>query len=490
VRVFDARRIREPGPGRLFCLEGSPVATLAPARLQPAGPRRRRMYCKHVTGIQFSATGEVLASYNDDDIFLFSREGYLSAGCEVRSGNRGRAGAGPSGVGPVRVRGSSGGRGGGSSVERRGGGVEDEGGREEVSEVIGPERPGGSQPGGGPKADSSSGGGGEGASTSSSGDDEGDEVDQGREARRRSGVEEAAAVGTRAGTGAGTRAAARGPRRRRRSSSGAEEPPHAVRRIQERSDPTSSSGGGGGGDSGSRAPRAAHGRRQRPRAESSAGEEDRDEQQPQQTATNRQPAANQPEQQPPPQRQQRQQQRQQEASDSEHQQEAEVDGDDQQDFVIGVYTGHRNAKTVKGVSFLGPDDDYVVSGSDCGHIYIWSKSTGALLWWGKGDDAVVNCLEPHPFLPMTMATSGIDDTIKVWAPTAPERRPVPAEAHRVMERNRESRSRGPDRAVLPLSPQLLRLLFNRRGLAEETSDEEGFVGEGEETEDGEGCRVS
>jgi hypothetical protein len=40
----------------------------------------------------------------------------------------------------------------------------------------------------------------------------------------------------------------------------------------------------------------------------------------------------------------------------------------------------------QGVSFMGADDEYVVSGSDDGHVYVWSKATGALLWWAQGDD--------------------------------------------------------------------------------------------------------
>lgn len=35
---------------------------------------------------------------------------------------------------------------------------------------------------------------------------------------------------------------------------------------------------------------------------------------------------------------------------------------------------------------MGADDEYVVSGSDDGHVYIWSKATAALLWWSRGDD--------------------------------------------------------------------------------------------------------
>lgn len=68
--------------------------------------------------------------------------------------------------------------------------------------------------------------------------------------------------------------------------------------------------------------------------------------------------------------------------------------------------GHRNSRTVKGVSFLGESDEYVMSGSDDGHIYIWTKSDGILRQWLPGDLHVVNCLEPHPTHPMSFATSG------------------------------------------------------------------------------------
>jgi hypothetical protein len=31
------------------------------------------------------------------------------------------------------------------------------------------------------------------------------------------------------------------------------------------------------------------------------------------------------------------------------------------------------------VSFLGQDDEFVMSGSDCGHIFIWAKDSGDVL---------------------------------------------------------------------------------------------------------------
>ncbi|XP_074545083.1 DDB1- and CUL4-associated factor 8 [Halichoeres trimaculatus] len=82
------------------------------------------------------------------------------------------------------------------------------------------------------------------------------------------------------------------------------------------------------------------------------------------------------------------------------------------------YKGHRNNATVKGVNFYGPCSEFVVSGSDCGHIYLWDKYSARIVQFMEGDrGGVVNCLEPHPHLP-GMATSGLDHDVKLWAPTA------------------------------------------------------------------------
>lgn len=81
------------------------------------------------------------------------------------------------------------------------------------------------------------------------------------------------------------------------------------------------------------------------------------------------------------------------------------------------YKGHRNNSTVKGVNFYGPRSQFVMSGSDCGNIFLWEKSSCQIVQFMKGDRAgTVNSLEPHPYLPM-MATSGLDHDVKIWAPT-------------------------------------------------------------------------
>jgi len=89
---------------------------------------------------------------------------------------------------------------------------------------------------------------------------------------------------------------------------------------------------------------------------------------------------------------------------------------DEADYVK-KYQGHRNSATVKGVNFYGPNSEFVTSGSDCGNIFFWDKETEAIVKLLPGDDnGVVNVLEPHPHLPV-LATSGLDDEVKVWLPT-------------------------------------------------------------------------
>uniref|UniRef100_A0A6Q2X9I3 Ddb1 and cul4 associated factor 6 n=1 Tax=Esox lucius TaxID=8010 RepID=A0A6Q2X9I3_ESOLU len=79
-----------------------------------------------------------------------------------------------------------------------------------------------------------------------------------------------------------------------------------------------------------------------------------------------------------------------------------------------VYKGHRNSRTmIKESCFWG--NNFVMSGSDCGHIFIWDRHTGEHLMLLEADNHVVNCLQPHPYDPI-LASSGIDYDIKIWSP--------------------------------------------------------------------------
>lgn len=80
-----------------------------------------------------------------------------------------------------------------------------------------------------------------------------------------------------------------------------------------------------------------------------------------------------------------------------------------------VYRGHCNVKTVKDVNFFGLQDEYVVSGSDDGNLFIWDRKTAQLVNILEGDGEVVNVVQGHPYETM-LAVSGIDSTIKIFSP--------------------------------------------------------------------------
>lgn len=102
------------------------------------------------------------------------------------------------------------------------------------------------------------------------------------------------------------------------------------------------------------------------------------------------------------------------------------------------FAGARNVATIKDVNFLGPDDECVTSGSDDGNFFIWDKATAALREIYEGDSSVVNVVEGHPHLPL-VAVSGIDSTVKLFAPTHGSSQFSRMDnAERIIETNRRS----------------------------------------------------
>ncbi|XP_074646680.1 DDB1- and CUL4-associated factor 6-like [Tubulanus polymorphus] len=120
-----------------------------------------------------------------------------------------------------------------------------------------------------------------------------------------------------------------------------------------------------------------------------------------------------------------------------------------------VFRGHRNARTmIKEANFWG--DRYVISGSDCGHIFFWNQQTGKLVNLLEGDKHVVNCVQPHPFDPI-LASSGIDYDIKLWAPSSPDCVFAADEAQELMSRNEVMLEETRDTITVPAS-FMLRML--------------------------------
>ncbi|XP_042508554.1 DDB1- and CUL4-associated factor 8-like isoform X1 [Macadamia integrifolia] len=100
-----------------------------------------------------------------------------------------------------------------------------------------------------------------------------------------------------------------------------------------------------------------------------------------------------------------------------------------------VYTGHMNGETVKGVGFFGPKCEYVVSGSDCGRIFIWNKKGGQVMRAMEADKHVVNCIDPHPHATF-LASSGIENDVKIWIPKASEKASLPVNLEQLKHQRR------------------------------------------------------
>ncbi|XP_066285010.1 DDB1- and CUL4-associated factor 6-like isoform X2 [Branchiostoma lanceolatum] len=119
-----------------------------------------------------------------------------------------------------------------------------------------------------------------------------------------------------------------------------------------------------------------------------------------------------------------------------------------------IYKGHRNARTmIKESNFFG--SQYVISGSDCGHVFIWDRYTGRLVTLFEADKHVVNCVQPHPRYPV-LATSGIDYDVKLWMAMA-EEAIFPEEAYEIMHRNEAMLEETRDTITVPAS-FMLRML--------------------------------
>uniref|UniRef100_H3AGZ1 DDB1 and CUL4 associated factor 8 n=1 Tax=Latimeria chalumnae TaxID=7897 RepID=H3AGZ1_LATCH len=86
---------------------------------------------------------------------------------------------------------------------------------------------------------------------------------------------------------------------------------------------------------------------------------------------------------------------------------------------IKRYKGHRNNATANKLFEFYLFQAFVASRSFILHVFNWKRSLRERFQFCGGcqKGPKVNCLEPHPHLPI-LATSGLDHDVKVWAPTA------------------------------------------------------------------------
>jgi len=48
--------------------------------------------------------------------------------------------------------------------------------------------------------------------------------------------------------------------------------------------------------------------------------------------------------------------------------------------------------TVKGVNFYGPKSEFIVSGSDCGNVFIWHRESARIVNYFHADEGGVVCI--------------------------------------------------------------------------------------------------
>ena len=86
---------------------------------------------------------------------------------------------------------------------------------------------------------------------------------------------------------------------------------------------------------------------------------------------------------------------------------------------LACYGGHLNRLTfLKSAKYAGPNDEYICTGSDSGHAWIYEKKSGTVASLIKADNSTCNGIQPHPSLPYFI-TYGIDSTAKLFRATTP-----------------------------------------------------------------------
>ncbi|XP_072300775.1 DDB1- and CUL4-associated factor 6 isoform X2 [Eucyclogobius newberryi] len=145
-----------------------------------------------------------------------------------------------------------------------------------------------------------------------------------------------------------------------------------------------------------------------------------------------------------------------------------------------VYKGHRNSRTmIKEACFWG--NNFVMSGSDCGHIFIWDRNTTEHLMLLEADNHVVNCLQPHPYDPI-LASSGIDYDIKIWSPREESPNFNRVLANEVITRNELMLEETRNTITVPAS-FMLRMLASLNHIRSDRIEGDRSEGSGQENED-------
>ncbi|XP_014678383.1 PREDICTED: WD and tetratricopeptide repeats protein 1-like [Priapulus caudatus] len=153
------------------------------------------------------------------------------------------------------------------------------------------------------------------------------------------------------------------------------------------------------------------------------------------------------------------------------------------------FYGHCNTTTdIKEANFFGSNGQYILAGSDDGSFFIWDKQTTNILRVLRGDDSIVNCLQPHP-TSCLLATSGIDPVVRLWSPR-PEGERNEREVTNSLDAARENQKR---MNADPLEVMLMNMGYRITSMDDDAGGAtaaEGGAGGGDRAEGTVQCRPS
>ncbi|ANB13981.1 glucose-induced degradation complex subunit GID7 [Sugiyamaella lignohabitans] len=86
--------------------------------------------------------------------------------------------------------------------------------------------------------------------------------------------------------------------------------------------------------------------------------------------------------------------------------------------LVRKYVGQLQDEFVIRSSFGGLNENFILSGSEDSHVYIWNRDNANLIEALPGHTGTVNCVQWRPGHPAMFASAGDDSTIRIWQPAS------------------------------------------------------------------------
>lgn len=85
--------------------------------------------------------------------------------------------------------------------------------------------------------------------------------------------------------------------------------------------------------------------------------------------------------------------------------------------LVRRFQGSSQANFMTNSAFGGIDENYLVSGSEDGKVYVWNIRKEHPICVLDGHTRSVNCVSWNPMVPSMIASASDDGTIRIWGPS-------------------------------------------------------------------------